>query len=184
MIFTSDNGGVTSRSHNEPLRAGKGWPYEGGIRTPLLARWPGKIAAGATADTPVTSVDFFPTIAATAGVAAPPSLPVDGVDLTGVLTGVGDVSRDALFWHFPHYRGDVAPYSIVRAGNWKLIRRYAAASRDELYDLAQDPSETFNLIGSEPTRADALRARITEWIASVGGRVPTPNPDYDPAPAE
>ena len=183
VIFTSDNGGVVSRSHNEPLRSGKGWPYEGGIRTPLLARWPGRIAAGASSDTPVTSVDFFPTVAAAAGVAAPPELPSDGVDLTPVLTGSGGVDRDALFWHFPHYRGEVAPYSIVRSGEWKLIRRYESVDRDELYNLTRDPSETRNLIDSEEARATALQQRITEWLASVDARAPMPNPAYDPTPS-
>jgi len=184
VLFTSDNGGVVSRSHNEPLRAGKGWPYEGGIRTPLIVRWPGKTAPGAMSDTPVTSVDFLPTIAAAAGVGLPAATPIDGADLTPVLTGAGNVDRDALFWHFPHYRGDVAPYSIVLSGGWKLIHRYEEASRDELYDLTRDPSETRDLAGTGHDQEHALQARLTDWLASVDARLPAPNPAYDPTPSE
>jgi arylsulfatase A-like enzyme len=180
VIFTSDNGGVVSRSHNEPLRSGKGWPYEGGLRVPLVVRWPGRIAAGSREDTPVTSVDFLPTITAALGVSAPSGVAVDGADISPLLWGSGAIGRDALFWHFPHYRGDVAPYSIVRSGGWKLIRRYEAENRDELYNLTRDPSETHNLIREYSARTSELDGLLTEWLTSVGGRMPVANPEYDP----
>ncbi|MCH7873262.1 MAG: sulfatase, partial [Planctomycetes bacterium] len=130
IIFTSDNGGLSTSkglngpTDNAPLRSGKGFPYEGGIRVPLIVRWPAVVEPGTTSDVPVTSVDYFPTVLAAAKIELPEQRDIDGVNLLPLLSGGRAPQREAVYWHFPHYRGSVVPYSIVRAGDWKLIKRY------------------------------------------------------------
>jgi arylsulfatase A-like enzyme len=179
VIFTSDNGGLLGPTDNAPLRAGKGWPYEGGIRVPLIVRWPGLTKHGSTSDVPVTSVDYFPTFCRAAGVELPAGRTIDGVDIRRVLDGTGKLDRKAIYWHYPHYRGaDTGPYSIVRDGDWKLIKRYDGR-QFELFNLADDLSETTDLSDKMPEKVKALDAMLTAWLKDTGAKLPKPNPAYN-----
>jgi len=181
VIFTSDNGGLLGPTSNIPLRAGKGYPYEGGIREPLIVRWPGVVEPGSTCSVPVCSVDFFPTICQATG-APLPDRPIDGESILPLLTQSGPLRREALFWHFPHYRGrDVVPYSIIRQGRWKLIKYYQGRPF-ELFDLEHDLSERQDLSGEHPELVEELDDRLRAWLGEVGARMPRPNPLYT-APA-
>ncbi len=178
IIFASDNGGLLGRTDNAPLRSGKGYPYEGGIRTPVIVRWPGVVDADWTCDVPVTSMDYFPTICEAAGLPMPSDRVIDGENLMPVLTRTGVPKRDALYWHFPHYRReDVVPYSIVRTGPWKLIKRYEG-NPFELYNLEDDLSEQHDLAGNLPEKVRELDGMLTSWLESVGAKLPRPNPSY------
>jgi len=183
VIFTSDNGGLLGPTNNAPLRAGKGYPYEGGIRVPLIVRWPGVTRAGTSSDTPIISVDYFPTICAAAGVDLPAGRTIDGVDIRPVLDGTGKLGREAIYWHFPHYRGrGIPPYSIVRAGDWKLIKRYDGR-RFELFNLADDLGETTDLAEKMPEKVKQLDAMLIAFLKDAGAKLPKPNPNYTPPPA-
>jgi arylsulfatase A len=181
IIFTSDNGGLLGPTNNEPLRSGKGFPYEGGIRVPLIVRWPGVVAAASTSDVPVTSVDYFPTLAQIAQVELPNDRAIDGQSIVPVLKQQGTLDRDAIFWHFPHFRGKLGPYSIVRQGDWKLIKRYAEGKR-ELYNLADDLSETTDLAAEMPERVNQLDTVLQAWLEETGSKMPKANPDYQAKP--
>ena len=179
VLFTSDNGGLASVTNNAPLRGGKGMPYEGGIRVPLIARWPEVIAPDSVSSIPVSSVDIFPTLLEAAGLPIPEEIPIDGESLIGVMEGREELSREGLFWHFPHYRGtDATPYSIVRSGDHKLIRYYDDG-RVELYDLANDLGEQNNLADTMPERAKQLNVLLSKWLLGVGARMPQPVPEPD-----
>ena len=179
VIFTSDNGGLSGVTNNLPLRAGKGYPYEGGIREPLIIRWPKVTKAGTVSHEPVTSVDYLPTICEAAGVPLPSDRAIDGVSLLEHLksNGARKLSREAIFWHFPHYRGGIVPYSIIRAGNWKLIRRYEGKTF-ELFNLKADLSEKNDLSEKMPEKVKELDAKLTRWLWATGAKLPRPNPDY------
>jgi arylsulfatase A-like enzyme len=193
IFLTGDNGGLTRTirsgvwggplsTDNSPLRAGKGSAYEGGVRVPLIVKWPGVIRSGSVDDvTPVISPDFFPTILDLAGAPAAGRPVVDGVSLDHVLRGAGRLSRDAVFWHYPHYHaGGATPYSAVRAGDWKLIH-FFEDDHVELYNLRQDLSETNNLAKTEFKRATELRIALEAWRTKMGAQLPTENPSYDPS---
>jgi len=176
VFFTSDNGGLLPITSNVPLRSGKGYPYEGGIREPLIVRWPGVIRPKSTSDEPVISVDYFPTLCEAAGVKLPADRDIDGVSLVGHLKAGGrqPLHREAIFWHFPHYRGaDVVPYSIVRAGEWKLIKRYEGKTF-ELFNLKDDLSERNDLSGTMPEKVRELDARLQEWLIRTHAKLPVP----------
>ena len=179
VIFTSDNGGLLGPTNNAPLRAGKGHPYEGGIREPLIVRWPRAVKPGSTCDVPVTSVDYFPTVCEAAGVPLPNDRPIDGESIMPLLAQAGTLRRDAIFWHFPHYRGGVVPYSIIRAGDWKLIKRYDGKTY-ELYNLKDDLSETTDLAEKQPDVVKRLDARLLAHLKAANAKMPKPNPDYQP----
>ena len=186
VIFTSDNGGLSSfprmdgPTDNTPLRWGKGHAYEGGIRVPWIIRWPGVTQSGTTCDEPICTIDVFPTLLAAAGIAPLPDRPIDGVDLRPILDGDGALDRDALYWHFPHFGGDQRrPYSIIRQGDWKLIRRYDTDTR-ELYNLANDLREKHDLASAMPEKVDELDRALSDHLRSVGAKLPKPNPDYLP----
>jgi arylsulfatase A-like enzyme len=181
VFFTSDNGGLLPVTSNSPLRAGKGYPYEGGIREPLIVRWPGVIQPGTISDEPVTGVDYLPTICKAAGVRLPSDHAIDGVCLLEHLKSNGrrKPAREAIFWHFPHYRGDMVPYSIVRAGDWKLIKRYEGKTF-EMFDLKADPSEKNDLAEEMPDKVAELDAKLTKWLQATGAKLPKPNPNYAP----
>ncbi len=179
VVFTSDNGGLaTSEGHptsNLPYRAGKGWPYEGGIRVPWIVRAPGVTKAGSTCPTPVSSIDFLPTILDLAGVAAPAG-PIDGRSLVPLLEG-SRLDRGPLFWHYPHYGNQGgAPCAAVRDGDWKLIAWYEGGP-PELYNLRDDPGERADLAASNPVIRDELARRLDAWRESVGARMPTKRED-------
>jgi arylsulfatase A-like enzyme len=181
IIFTSDNGGATHfrATDNRPLRSGKGRPYEGGIRVPLVVRWPARVEAGTVCDEPVCTIDLLPTICAATGAVLPAEVSIDGVSLMPLLQRSGSVDRPALYWHFPHYwwGGRLAPYSAVRHGDWKLIRWYGGGAV-ELYNLAADLGETSDLAAEMPVKARELGSMLDAWLAETGAKLPRPNPDY------
>ncbi len=174
VIFTSDNGGLsTSEGHptsNLPLRAGKGWLYEGGIREPAIVRYPKLAAGGSTSDALIMSTDFFPTLLELAGVVSPP---VDGTSFVPVLNGSEKADRRDLFWHYPHYGNQGgSPGSAVRSGPWKLIR-FHEDGREELYHLGQDVSEAHEAENEDT--AKVLQTRLSAWLAEVDARMPSRN---------
>ena len=181
ILFTSDNGGLSNVTNNAPLRAGKGYPYEGGIREPLIIRWPRVIKPGTVSHEPITSTDYFPTICELASVPLPRDRVIDGVSLVEHLksNGTKPLSREAIFWHFPHYRGDIVPYSIIRAGNWKLIKRYEGKTF-ELFNLKDDLPEKNDLSDKIPEKVKELDAKLSDWLKATGTKLPIPNPDYSP----
>lgn len=181
VIFMSDNGGLsTSEGHptsNLPLRAGKGWLYEGGIREPMMIHWPGVTDAGTTCDTPVISTDFYPTMLEMAGLPAKPAQCVDGASIVPLLKGATSIAREDLFWHYPHYGNQGGtPGAAVREGDWKFIE-YFDGKTAELFNLADDLGEQKNLAADMPEKAAALQAKLDAWQAAVGARFPTPNPN-------
>jgi arylsulfatase A-like enzyme len=183
VVFFSDNGGVRYQAkrprpitNNSPLRAGKGHLYEGGIREPLLIRWPGVTRRGSAIHEPVSSIDFFPTLCEAAGAKFGT---VDGVSLRPLLLGTRLAERP-LFWHYPHYSDQGGkPSGAVRLGDWKLIEFYED-SRLELFHLADDPGEQRNLIRRERARAKRLYELLVDWRRSVNASMPELNPRYDP----
>lgn len=168
VVFTSDNGGLAtsegSPTSNLPLRGGKGWVYEGGIREPWIVRYPGVTQAGSTSNTPICSIDLFPTIASAASIEVQHL--IDGVDLRPALAG-GTLDRDALFWHYPHYsnQGGI-PGGAIRQGKYKLFERYEDG-RVHLYDLESDIGESNDLADKMPKRVDQMRNRLHAWYKSV-----------------
>ena len=184
VIFTSDNGGLSTSegwpTSNLPFRGGKGWMYEGGIREPLLVRWPSVVHAGKVIQTPVSSPDFFPTLLEVAGKSRQPDQILDGVSLLPLLKD-GALPERSIFWHYPHYGNQGgAPGSAVRRGDWKLIHWHEDNSV-ELFNLAADVGETTNLAAQEPHRVASLQAELHAWQKQVSAKLPTPNPHYDPA---
>ncbi len=189
IVFTSDNGGLatvegpnTPATSNAPLREGKGWLYEGGLRVPLLVSGPGLKGAGTTVDTPVIGQDLFPTILALAGAARSVPGELDGIDLSGLLLRAESPSRQSLHWHYPHYANQGGrPGGVIRSGSWKLIEFYEEGPR-ELFDLAKDPSESRNLANERPELVEKLGTELARWRTSVGAKMPEPNPGYVPNP--
>jgi arylsulfatase A len=191
LVVTSDNGGLRYEGRskspvtdNSPLRAGKGHLYEGGIREPLIVRWPGVTKAGTVSDVPVSSVDFLPTIVELAGGKPPKLGQIDGSSFAPLLRGKSAPKRSALYWHYPHYsnQGGV-PGGAVRAGDWKLIEFYEDG-RLELYNLKDDIGERRNLIKEELRRGAQLHTMLKRWRARTGAAMPSSNPAYDPAKAD
>ena len=191
VMFTSDNGGIRSISSQHPLRAGKGSYYEGGIRVPLVIRWPGVVAAGQHSEIPVTNLDVYPTLQSLIRAKKTSGL-LDGDDISPLFDGQALPER-TLVWHFPVYlqayqpKEDdgrdplfrTRPGSVIRQGRWKL-HEYFEEEALELYDLVTDPGETTNLITKQPQRAQALHQQLQEWRATMEAPVPsTPNPQYD-----
>jgi arylsulfatase A-like enzyme len=187
VVFTSDNGGLStsegSPTSNRPLRAGKGWAYEGGIRVPTIVRWPGVISAGGTSAKPVISMDFYTTIRAAAGVPVKDDEVVDGVDLAPLLRGESIADR-ALYWDYPHYSNQgTHPVKAMREGPWKLVKYYQPTEAVELYNLDSDMSEQHNLAESEPDRVQHMTLALESWRKEVGSRSPTVNPRFQDAAA-
>jgi len=177
VLFTSDNGGLAtaegSPTCNLPLRAGKGWNYEGGIRVPLIVRLPGRVPAGSTCATPVIHCDFYPTLLAMAGLTVPAEQKVDGVSFAPLLEQKGGIADRPLFWHYPHYSNQGGrPCGAVRAGNYKLLEFFEDNHVEE-YDLSDDPGEQQN----NPHLPEVLLPLLSEWRQSVGAQMPTPNPN-------
>jgi arylsulfatase A len=188
VIFTSDNGGLRGPTHNAPLRSGKGFPFEGGIRVPFIVRWPSVVKAGTVSDEPVMSIDLLPTIAAATGVSLPKDRSIDGLSLVPVLSDAdgdkkregekvvgGKLGRTALYWHFPHYRHSPGPYSIVREGDWKLIKYYEG--KKYLFNLAKDLEEANDLSVSMPDKVAALEKQLMSHLKSVQAKLPRANPN-------
>ena len=177
IIFTSDNGGLLGPTDNAPLRSGKGNPYEGGVRVPLIVHWPGITRAKSVSAVPVSSIDYFPTICRAAGIKPPADVVIDGVDLMPVLKGGDSLDREDIFWHFPQYRGRIMPYSMVRSGSWKLLKRYHGKPY-ELFNLAEDIGEKEELSAKMPEKVKQLDAKLEEWLKKTGAKVHRLNPDY------
>jgi arylsulfatase A-like enzyme len=183
VIFMSDNGGLStsegSPTSNLPLRAGKGWMYEGGIREPLIIRVPGVTKAGAVCDTPAMSTDFYPTLLDLAGLPLKPEQHRDGVSLKPLLAG-GTLPARPLFWHYPHYGNQGgAPCGCIREGDWKLIEWYED-NRAELFNLKDDIGEKTDLAAQMPDKVKDLTAKLHAWRKEVGAIMPTPNADWKP----
>ena len=188
FIFTSDNGGLhvlegarSPSTHNAPFRAGKGFLHEGGLRIPLIVRWPGKVAPGMTSEVPLVLTDLMPTLMEAAGLdPAKTTGPLDGVSL-GKLLATGAAPARALFWHFPNYTNQGGrPAGAMREGDWKLIEDYETGGV-ELFNLVGDAGEKRDVSKVETARAEAMKAKLAAWRKSVGAQMPAPNPDYDPA---
>lgn len=197
VIFTSDNGGLAVRegpntpaTSNAPLRNGKGYLQEGGLREPLLVKWPGHIKAGSIDHTPVSSIDFYSTILELAGVPLPNR--VDGESLVALLTGQGSVPQRALYWHYPHDANQAhmkdapaggGPGAAMRDGKWKLIQHFETGHH-ELYDLQADIGETRNLADTMPDKVIELARQLHDWQNSVKAQWPKQNPDWKPVPIQ
>ncbi len=189
IVFASDNGGLRQIytgagdivSSNAPLRDEKGTLYEGGIRVPLIVRWPGVVAAGSVCSVPATTADLLPTFCEMTGTPKPKQ-PIDGLSLLPVLRDpAASLDRDAIFFHYPHYHHS-RPAGAVRAGDWKLIE-FFDGSGDELYDLSRDIGESRNLAAQNPAIVADLKSRLAAFRRDTGARMPTPNPQYDPTRA-
>ena len=190
VVFTSDNGGLRKIytgvgevvSTNAPLRDEKGTLYEGGIRVPMIVRWPGVAKPGSVNDEPTTTADLLPTFCDMAAVPTP-SQPIDGRSMAPLLRGEAKgLGRDAIYFHYPHYHHS-RPSGAIRSGNWKLIE-FFEDGRLELYDLANDIGETTNLAARHPAKAKSLQEDLSSWREDIGARMPTPNAEYDPAKAD
>ena len=183
IVFYSDNGGSEPVTDNYPLREGKGAPYEGGTRVPLIVKWPGKVKPGITSAIPVSGIDFYPTFVDIAG--GKPTSNLDGKDLFSLIESNG-AGRD-LYWHFPAYlqaykQGEkpfrATPYSSIRSGDWKLIYYYEDKSV-ELFNLKNDLSETRNLVEANPAKKNELYTKLMKWLDETGAPIPTQlNPEY------
>jgi arylsulfatase A-like enzyme len=184
VVFMSDNGGLsTAEGHptsNLPLRAGKGWPYEGGVREPMIVVAPGVTKPDTTCDSPVISTDFYPTLLQLAGQALKPEQHLDGVSFLPLLKGESSARGQPLFWHYPHYSNQGGPpCTTIRDGDWKLIEWHEDGAL-ELYNISQDIGEKNNLAAAQPDKAKELHAKLIAWRKEVGALMPTPNPNFDP----
>lgn len=205
VVFFSDNGGYGPVTCMEPLRGAKGMYYEGGIKEPMVVRWPSHVEAGTVCETPVIGLDFYPTFLEIAGQQLPENKIIDGLSIVPLLHGEKSLSRDALFWHFPAYlqKYDGAmqyardtlfrtrPVSVIRKGNWKLMLFYEEWMLDgkeelidtnnavELYNLGDDMSESSNLAGINKAKRDELLQDLFTWLSEVNAPLPDKqNPDY------
>jgi len=185
VIFMSDNGGLSTLfrrkwapTSNVPLRAGKGWLYEGGIREPMIVKWPGVVKPGTVCNEPVISTDFYPTMLEMAGLPLKPKQHQDGLSLVPLLKQQGSLNRKALYWHFPHYHGSGnRPSGAIRAGDYKLIEWFEDGEI-ELYNLKDDLSEKHNLARTMPQKANELKQMLHTWREKVGANMPRPNSEW------
>jgi arylsulfatase A-like enzyme len=195
IILFSDNGGMSAANFgnpervippnrldrafstsNLPLRGGKGWLYEGGIREPLIIHWPGHGEAGATCDIPVISTDFYPTLLEMVGLPLQLQQHLDGTSLVPLVQGSRQFDRAALFWHFPHYsnHGMQSPGGAVRAGDFKLLE-YFENNTVQLFNLQDDVGEQQNLASAEPEKVAQLRSLLHSWRTDVNAQMMEPN---------
>jgi arylsulfatase A-like enzyme len=190
VIFTSDNGGLSTqkgpmpRTHggatsNLPLRGGKAWIHEGGIRVPWIVKWPGITRPDSVCDVPITSTDVYPTLLEMAGQPLRPSQHRDGLSFVPLLKGAGTLAREAIYWHYPHYCTALGgmPAAAVRSGPYKLIE-FFENDRVELYNLENDIGETKDLSEELPEKTAELRALLHEWYREVDAKMPSPNPEH------
>lgn len=202
VIFFSDNGGMSAANFgnpkrvipdtqldaaystsNLPLRGGKGWLYEGGIRVPLIIKWPGRSKLGAVCDVPVIGTDLYPTVLEMVGLPARPDQHRDGLSLASLIQGANRLDREAIYWHFPHYsnHGMQSPGGAVRAGDYKLLESFENGTV-QLFHLRTDPGEQHDLAHEQPDIANRLRTLLHNWRTNVSAQMMEPNPDYQPAP--
>jgi arylsulfatase A-like enzyme len=187
VVFVSDNGGLSTLRRrrgiptaNLPLRSGKGWLYEGGIRVPLIVKWPGVVEGGHVIDQPAITMDLYPTLLEIAGLQLRPGQHQDGLSLVPPLRGYGSIDRQQLFFHFPHYHGSGnRPSGAAHLGDYKLLEWFEDG-KIELYDLSADIGESRDLTSQMPELAGGLHEILEEWRRSVGARMPAPNPDWRP----
>ena len=169
LIFMSDNGGERTVTDNFPLKAGKSFLYEGGLRVPCIVRWPGKIKPAAVSDEPIIAHDFYPTLAEIAGVKIADKHAVDGESLVPLLEGARHLKRDTLYWHYPmekpHFLGGHSA-SAMRKGDFKLIE-FLDSGKAELYDLKHDLAEANDLANSMPKKRRELQNDLLRWRQSV-----------------
>ncbi len=190
VIFFSDNGGLERAAKQTPLRSGKANLYEGGIREPLIVRWPSITKPGSVCSEPVTSVDFFPTFLEILGIVHEAKGPIDGVSLVPLLAQSGPLNRQAIYWHYPHYHSSsIGPCGAVRCGDYKLIEWFdeticGAGNRFELYNLKKDIAEQNNLTKEMPEKTKELKKMLANWRNKVNAQMLTPNPNYNPPKAK
>jgi len=179
VVFYSDNGALGDPDVLKPLRGSKANLYEGGIRVPLVIRWPGRVQPGTVSKAVCTDIDLFPTLAEAAGAVLPDGL--DGISLLPVLTGTGQLQRDAIYWHYPHYhhRG-ISPAGAIRSGDYKLIEWFEKSMDSpmsdgalELYNLREDPGEQHDLAGTIPGLVKELYGKLRKWRNEVGAQTMT-----------
>jgi len=173
VIFTSDNGGFSGVADNRPLRDGKGDLYEGGLRVPLIVRWPGNVPAGSLCRTPVISMDFYATLLEAAGLSPDPKTPQDGESLMPLLLQTGGLERDVLFFHYPNYAWHRSNRlgGAIRRGDYKLIERFDDGTL-ELFHLKSDLGERRNLASERPEIASSLAGQLRAWRNRVGASMP------------
>lgn len=184
IVLTGDNGGRSSYfqrhpTSNQPLRNGKTFLHEGGLRTPLLIHWPGHSNPGSHTSVPVTSMDFYPTLLEMIGLPPKPEQHIDGVSLVPLFNGE-PLERDTYFWHFPHYQGEGSyPSSAIRKNSYKLIHSY---QHDDvvLYDLERDPGETTDLASKFPKVAEGLKSELTNYLKETEAYIPKPGSNLKP----
>jgi arylsulfatase A-like enzyme len=212
VVFTSDNGGYGPVTNIDPLRGYKGTYYEGGIRVPMVVRWPARVAPGRVSEVPVAQVDLFPTFCEIAGAPLPRNPAPDGASLVTLLTTGRDdaLAERSLFWHFPAYLQSYAradsqrdphfrsrPVTVMRRGDWKLLLYHEEwcldGGRDkipdnravELFDLTHDPGETRDLAAENPARLDALLDELLAWLEETSAPLASePNPTVRPDPSK
>ena len=181
IVFTSDNGGLSTSeglpTSNLPLNGGKGWMYEGGIREPWIIRYPSVTKEGSVSHEPISGIDLFPTVAAAAGFEVDET--IDGMDLTPVLSG-GDLNRDALYWHYPHYsnQGGI-PGGVIRQGKYKLLENYETGAV-ALYDLATDIGEKNDLSSDNPELVKEMRTKLHAFYQKHDAKFLQPNKGNTP----
>ncbi len=187
VFFMSDNGGLStsegSPTSNLPLRGGKGWLYEGGIREPYLVKWPGSAKVGSVCDFPVTSTDFYPTILEITGCQPKPAQHLDGRSLVPLLRNPAvALERESLFWHYPHYSNQGGfPGGAIRSGDWKLIERFEDG-RTHLYNLANDVGERNDLAKENTDRVARMRESLHQWYKQMDAKFLYPLDNAGPMP--
>jgi len=204
VVFTSDNGGHPEFAFNAPLRGSKWNLYEGGIRVPMIVRWPGTVKAGSVCHVPVAATDFMPTFCQLVGAKPRKGVSLDGVSMVPVLEGaVSEAMKNrSLYWHFPYYHPEknydkckaaigvedgyvsqTQPQSAIREGPYKLLY-FFETGRCELYDLEKDLSEQHNLVSEMPEKAQQMRRKQLEYLQAVHARLPrsTAHPEDAPSP--
>ena len=174
IIFYSDNGGLLKSTTNYPFRGGKGNFYEGGIRVPLIIKWPGVTKAGSVSSVPVISNDFYPTMLEMAGIPLMPEQHADGLSMVPLLKEETVSDREAIFWHYPHY---MSLCSVIRYLDWKMIESLDDGSV-ELYNLETDPGEQHNVAAEHPELVTNLKKKLGEWRVNINAQMPEINPDY------
>jgi arylsulfatase A-like enzyme len=180
IIFTSDNGGLEGVTRNRPLRLGKTFLYEGGLRVPLIVKWPGRVSPGSICEVPAMGADLYPTITEMAGGRTQPAADLDGKSLVPLLRGESGWGGRDLFWYYPHYAPVTRqPGAAIRSGAFKLIQHYDPP-RLELYNLEEDLGEQRDLAAEMPQKVRELEKRIADWLADEDFVLHQINPDYDP----
>jgi len=189
VCFFSDNGGLSTLpagrrqgpTSNLPLRAGKGWLYEGGIREPMIVRAPGTTTPGSVSDDVVCSMDFYPTLLQLVGLPLQTDRHCDGVSLMPILDGSGRLPERSLYWHYPHYHGSAwTPGAAMRDGRWKLIEFYET-DEVELYDMESDRGEQRDVSEQHSARLATMRKKLRTWQEQMQARMPEPNLNWKPA---